>query len=77
MIYKTLHGKTVWALPVMGGDPEPVLELGARVDEAQISPDGRWLAYVSEEASRGAPGSGPGAWDVYVAPRPLLLHSRM
>ena len=60
LIYKTLNGTTVWALPLVGGgDPRPVLEVGFRLDETQISPDGRWLAYVSEES---------GAWEVYVAP---------
>jgi Tol biopolymer transport system component len=60
LIYKTLNGTTAWALPLgEGGDPEPVLKLEFLVDETQISPDGRWLAYVSEES---------GAWEVYVAP---------
>jgi hypothetical protein len=60
LIYKTLNGTTVWALPLGGGgDPEPALELEFLVDETQISPDGRWLAYVSEESA---------AWVVYVAP---------
>ena len=37
LIYKTVNGTTVWALPLVGGgDPEPVLELGFRVDETQI-----------------------------------------
>jgi len=60
LIYKTLDGTMVWALPLVGdGDPEAVLELESLVDEAQISPAGRWLAYVSLES---------GAWEVYVAP---------
>jgi Tol biopolymer transport system component len=60
LIYKTLGGTTVWALPLVGGgDAEPVLELGSLVDEAQISPDGQWLAYISDES---------GTWEVYVAP---------
>ena len=60
LIYKTFNGTTVWALPLVGGgDPRPVLEVGFRVDETQISAAGRWLAYVSEES---------GDWEVYVAP---------
>ena len=60
LLCKKLNGTTVWALPLDGGgDPEPVLELGFRVDEPHISPDGRWLAYTAEES---------GAWEVYVQP---------
>jgi Tol biopolymer transport system component len=60
LLCKKLNGTTVWAIPLEGGsEAEPVLELGFRLDEPQISPDGRWLAYISEES---------GAWDVYVQP---------
>jgi dipeptidyl aminopeptidase/acylaminoacyl peptidase len=50
--------QSVWALPVKGGKAEPVLT-GFRVDEPQLSPDGRWLAYVSSES---------GQDEVYVEP---------
>jgi eukaryotic-like serine/threonine-protein kinase len=50
--------QTVWALPLAGGEAEPVLT-ASRLDEPQISPDGRWLAYVSHEA---------GQDDVYIEP---------
>ena len=50
--------QSVWALPLNGGKAEPVLT-GFRVDEPQLSPDGRWLAYVSSES---------GQDEVYVEP---------
>jgi eukaryotic-like serine/threonine-protein kinase len=50
--------QSVWLLPLGGGDPEAVLT-GSRLDEPQLSPDGRWLAYVSSEA---------GTDDVYIEP---------
>jgi Tol biopolymer transport system component len=60
LLYKTLNGTRLWALPVEdGGEAEMVLDLDFIFDEPQISPDGRWLAYVSQES---------GAWEVYVAP---------
>jgi Tol biopolymer transport system component len=60
LIYKTLGGTTVWALPLEGGgEAEVVLNLEFILDEPQVSPDGRWLAYVSQES---------GAWEVYVQP---------
>ena len=52
--------KSVWALPLEGeGKPEPVLGEGFRVDEPHLSPDGRWLAYVSLESGQN---------EVYVEP---------
>jgi Tol biopolymer transport system component len=60
LLYKTLGGRTVFALSVEGGgEAEAVLETSAPLDEPQLSPDGQWLAYVSRES---------GAWEVYVAP---------
>jgi Tol biopolymer transport system component len=45
--------QSVWALPVEGGgEAEIVLDTGFRVDEPHLSPDGRWLAYVSGESGR-------------------------
>jgi Tol biopolymer transport system component len=44
--------QSVWALPVEeGGEPVPVLT-AFRVDEPHVSPDGRWIAYVSNESGR-------------------------
>jgi Tol biopolymer transport system component len=50
----------VWALPLAeDGPPELVLDTGYRFDEALLSPDGRWLAYISDES---------GDWEVYTEP---------
>ena len=46
-----------WRLPVTGGPAQPLLVTPAFEYEAQLHPNGRWLAYVSTE-------SGPG--EVYV-----------
>jgi Tol biopolymer transport system component len=35
-----------------GGKPEPVLTGPANTQHTQLSPDGRWLAYVSDESGR-------------------------
>jgi Tol biopolymer transport system component len=44
--------QTAWALPLVeGGEPEPILT-SFRMDETQLSPDGRWVAYVSNESGR-------------------------
>jgi len=40
-------------------EPEVLLKADAQIDEPQISPDGRWLAYSSVES---------GGWEVYVEP---------
>jgi Tol biopolymer transport system component/tRNA A-37 threonylcarbamoyl transferase component Bud32 len=49
---------TVWAVASDGGKAEPVLK-GVRLDEPHLSPDGRWIAYVSRES---------GQDEVYVEP---------
>jgi eukaryotic-like serine/threonine-protein kinase len=49
---------TVWALAPGGGAAEPVLK-GVRLDEPHLSPDGRWIVYVSRES---------GQDEVYVEP---------
>jgi Tol biopolymer transport system component len=44
--------QTAWALPLEGGgEAEPFLT-SFRMDETQLSPDGRWVAYVSNESGR-------------------------
>ncbi len=50
----------VWVLPG-GGEPERLLDSGANERTARFSPDGRWLAYVSDET---------GEFQVYVVPFP-------
>jgi eukaryotic-like serine/threonine-protein kinase len=63
LLYGILHPKTaadLWALP-MAGDRTPLLVLQTRFDETsgQFSPDGRWVAYQSND-------SGP--FQIYVRP---------
>jgi Tol biopolymer transport system component len=49
----TENVKSAWAFPLGGGDPSEVLRTAAsRIDEPQLSPDGRWLAYMSDESGR-------------------------
>jgi Tol biopolymer transport system component len=52
------HTQSVWGFsPATGAEPELVLENGFQIDEPQVSPDGRWLAYTSDVS---------GQWEVYV-----------
>jgi eukaryotic-like serine/threonine-protein kinase len=48
----------VWALPRTGsGEPFPILQTVADELEPELSPDGKWLAYISDES---------GSYEVYV-----------
>ncbi len=60
LLYKTIGAETVlWALSLEGdGPPEPLVK-GFAVDKPSVSPDGRWLAYISQESGR---------YEVYVEP---------
>ena len=54
----------IWVLPVSGGvagKPYPLHDAQAYEADAQVSPDGRWVAYVSQET---------GQVEVYVQPFP-------
>jgi Tol biopolymer transport system component len=56
IVYRKMGEKTsfdLWSLP-MNGDPKPKLYLATQFDErlAKVSPDGRWLAYRSNESGR-------------------------
>jgi len=42
----------LFALPVDGGMPVPLLNSAANEMEGVVSPDGRWLAYASDESGR-------------------------
>jgi len=55
-------GSDIWVLPLFG-DRQPIrfLQTGFLEDGPQFSPDGRWIAYVSNESGR---------QEVYVAPFP-------
>ncbi len=65
LIYTTFDSRTsnsVWMLPLEGDRNRlPLLNTGNGQVQAQVSPDGRWLAYVSTEGGR---------HDVYVRPFP-------
>ena len=68
-------GSDLWALP-LEGDRKPALLLGTSFNEteASFSPDGRWIAYRSNESGRGelyvrpfvasGPSLGEGKWQV-------------
>jgi serine/threonine protein kinase len=61
--------QSVWALSTAeGGEARAVLNAGFRVDEPQLSPDGRWLAYVSPESNQE---------EVYLEPFFVTLDGRL
>ena len=65
VLYRAVDAATnfeLWALPV-GGDQQPIpfLKAAYGVSDGQFSPDGRWVAYSSNES---------GKWEVFVAPFP-------
>jgi Tol biopolymer transport system component len=65
LLYATQDDKTgsdLWALPMIG-DRKPFAVVQTNFDEmqGQFSPDGRWLAYASNESGR---------YEVYVRPYP-------
>jgi DNA-binding winged helix-turn-helix (wHTH) protein/Tol biopolymer transport system component len=47
----------LWALPLADRKPFPVLQSPFNEMHGQVSPDGRWIAYASDES---------GTWEVYV-----------
>jgi serine/threonine protein kinase/Tol biopolymer transport system component len=65
IIYSAFDSRSstaAWMLPLAGERKRiPLLNTGDRQVQAQISPDGRWLAYASSEG---------GSHDVYVRPFP-------
>jgi Tol biopolymer transport system component len=66
LLYKTVNAKTgtydMWALPVVGAaKPFPIVRTDFDERDGQFSPDGKWLAYESNESGRP---------DIYVQPFP-------
>jgi Tol biopolymer transport system component len=67
LLYSVYDLKTktdLWILPVPGGTPEspkprPYLETPSSEGQGRFSPDGHWVAYMSDQ-------SGPGQYQVYV-----------
>jgi Tol biopolymer transport system component len=46
-------GQDIWVLPIDGDhQPRPILQTPASEVDARLSPDGRWLAYASDESGR-------------------------
>jgi serine/threonine-protein kinase len=54
-------GRDIWMLPLDGGEPVPFLATPFNERSPRFSPDGNWLAYVSNESGRD---------EVYVVPYP-------
>lgn len=50
--YTPTRGTDIWAIPVAGGDPIAITDAKADESDARFSPDGRWVAYVSDESGR-------------------------
>jgi Tol biopolymer transport system component len=57
----TPNGSAFLLVPAAGGEPKPFLEAKGSETNGQISPDGKWLAYASDET---------GNWEVYVTKFP-------
>jgi serine/threonine-protein kinase len=53
----------VWLAPAAGGTPKPILATPANEMQAALSPDGKWIAYASDEEN--------GKFNVYVRRFPL------
>jgi len=45
-------GNDLWLLPTDGGEPKPFLVTDASEIDARFSPDGRWVAYPSNQSGR-------------------------
>jgi eukaryotic-like serine/threonine-protein kinase len=55
VVYHTFGGKTfwdIWVAPMDGGKPFPFLATKYTEVQGQISSDGRWMAYTSDESGR-------------------------
>jgi len=60
LLYLTIGPeRTLWKLSLDGAGTPEALVKGFQVDQPHVSPDGRWLAYISQESGR---------WEVYVEP---------
>jgi Tol biopolymer transport system component len=63
-VYETILGRTlvdIWALDLADRKSRPIVEEPYNQLQARLSPDGRWLAYASDDS---------GSWEVYVRPFP-------
>lgn len=68
IIYISLNGRTV-SLRALSGDEKPrtLMDSSFNKDEFHVSPDGRWIAYNSDESGR---------WEVYIARFPEFTERR-
>ena len=63
LVFRT-HGKAVYAMPLGAGrTPRMLVDTPYVEDEVHVSPDGRWVAFNSDESGR---------WEVYVAAFPTF-----
>jgi eukaryotic-like serine/threonine-protein kinase len=66
LLYHSEGLARIWVLPVPGSDskPLPFSETSFKESDAQVSPDGRWVAYTSDESGKNQvyarPFPGPG-----------------
>jgi serine/threonine-protein kinase len=52
-LYSSGSPSRIWALPVPGGKPQPLFETtAANLSQTRVSPDGRWVAYTSDETGK-------------------------
>ena len=58
---KPVNRREIWTVPIDGGPPRPLLQTSYNVGAPRFSPDGRWLAFESDET---------GQREVYVQPYP-------
>jgi Tol biopolymer transport system component len=68
VIFRRGFGDAIYYLP-MTGEPKPQLiaEMPANSDQAHLSPNGKWLAFLANETGR---------WEVYVAAFPGFTDKR-
>jgi Tol biopolymer transport system component len=80
ILYEQINPKNkrdIWVLPLFGDrKPFPVLQTEFQEGEGHFSPDGRWIAYTSNESGRfevyvrsfsGSPGVVAGKWQFLLA----------
>jgi Tol biopolymer transport system component len=67
-LFISQNGRSFYRLPAgNGATPEPLLTTEYSKDEPRLSPDGRWVAYNTDESGR---------WEVYIAAFPSFTDRR-
>ena len=61
------RGKNIVRILPSGGKPETLFHTDFESDEPHVSPDGRWIAYASNES---------GQWEIYIAAFPSFNNRR-